>query len=121
MAETSWVRGYNKSESMGGEDKMPTNRVLSPRAEAFESGRNRVTEEGLAELRGKTIAFIDDGRPNADAVLGKLQSLMESKYKTSSVVLAKKSLGLRSNSPMPKAVFDDLVTRVAGALVGIGS
>ena len=100
---------------------MSTNRVLFPRAEAFEGVSNRVMKEGLVDLRGKTIAFIDDGRPNTDVVLGKLQSLMESKYEINSVVLAKKSLGLRSNSPMPKTVFDDLISRGAGALVGLGS
>lgn len=96
--------------------------VLLPRAEAFKGKPSgRITQPGLADLRGKRIAFIDDSRPNADVILAEFQSLMESRYGIHAVVVRKKSLGLRINQPLPKDVFEPLAAEVDAGLVALGS
>jgi hypothetical protein len=96
--------------------------VLLPRAEAFKGGAHgRVIKPGLADLRGKRVAFIDDSRPNANVVLAEYQALLEAKYGISSVVIHKVDLGLRINEPLPKDVFAKLASEVDGGVVALGS
>ena len=95
--------------------------VLLPRAEAKAGSEERVTKPGLAELRGKRVAFIDDSRPNADVVLAAYQALLETKYGIRSVVIHKVDLGLRVNEPLPKDVFEKLANEVDAGVVALGS
>ena len=39
----------------------------------------------LGELKGKTIGFLQNGKPNADILLSRLASLMQKKYGLSQV------------------------------------
>jgi hypothetical protein len=80
-----------------------------------------VTTPGLADLRGKRVAFIDDSRPNADVVLAEYQALLEKKYGISSVVIHKIDLGLHVNEPLPKDVFETLANEVDAGVVALGS
>lgn len=95
--------------------------VLLPRAEAKAGSKERVAKPGLAELRGKRVAFIDDSRPNADVVLAEYQALLETKYGIRSVVIHKVDLGLRVNEPLPKDVFEKLASEVDAGVVALGS
>ncbi len=95
--------------------------VLLPRAEAKAGSQGRVTKPGLAELRGKRVAFVDDSRPNADVVLAEYQALLEKKFGIRSVVIHKIDLGLRINEPLPKDVFDKLANEVDAGVVALGS
>lgn len=95
--------------------------VLLPRAEAKSASAARVAKPGLADLRGKRIAFIDDSRPNADVVLAEYQALLESLYGIRAVVIHKVDLGLRVNEPLPKEVFEKLVAEVDAGVVALGS
>ena len=95
--------------------------VLLPRAEAKARSKRRVATPGLADLRGKRVAFIDDSRPNADVVLAEYQALLEAKYGIRSVVIHKIDLGLRVNEPLPKDVFEKLAKEVDAGVVALGS
>ncbi len=96
--------------------------VLLPRAEAFKGrATGRVATPGLADLRGKTVAFIDDSRPNANVVLAAYQELLESKYGIHAVVVRKNEHGLRVNESLSKELFADLVGRVDAGVVALGS
>jgi hypothetical protein len=95
--------------------------VLLPRAESFKGrSKGRVAKPGLADLRGKRVAFIDDSRPNADVVLAEFQALMEAKYGIQAVVIHKVDLGVRVNEPLPKDVFTKLANEVDAGLVALG-
>ncbi len=98
-----------------------TNRVLTPRAERFEEVGKRVTKEGLADIRGKTVVFVANGRPNSELIMEELQKLTESDYGMKTVSISKISLGLSSNQPLPKGMFEDMVSRVDAAVTGLGS
>ncbi len=96
--------------------------VLLPRAETFKGrSKGRVVKPGLADLRGKRVAFIDDSRPNADVVLAEYQALLETKYGIRSVVIHKVDLGVRVNEPLPKDVFAKLANEVDAGVVALGS
>lgn len=95
--------------------------VLLPRAEARAGAQGRTTKPGLADLRGKRVAFVDDSRPNADVVLAAYQSLLEAKYGIRATVIHKVDLGLRINEPLPKDVFDKLAGEVDAGVVALGS
>ena len=95
--------------------------VLLPRAEAKTGSKGRVVKPGLAELRGKRVAFVDDSRPNADVVLAEYQALLEKNYGIHSVIIHKVDLGLRVNEPLPKDVFEKLANEVDAAVVALGS
>lgn len=95
--------------------------VLLPRAEARAGSQARVAKPGLADLRGKRVAFIDDSRPNADVVLAEYQALLEKMYGIHSVVIHKVDLGLRINEPLPKEVFEKLAAEVDAGVVALGS
>ncbi len=95
--------------------------VLLPRAESWSGSKARVTRPGLADLRGKRVAFIDDSRPNADVVLAEYQALLEKKYEIHAVVIHKVDLGLRINEPLSKDVFEKLANEVDAGVVALGS
>ncbi|MCC6531756.1 MAG: hypothetical protein IT531_04340 [Burkholderiales bacterium] len=95
--------------------------VLLPRAEARGGTGRRTTRPGLADLKGKRVAFIDDSRPNADVVLAAYQALLEQKYGIRATVVHKVDLGLRINEALPKEVFDKIVSEVDAGLVALGS
>ena len=95
--------------------------VLLPRAEARGGSQGRVTKPGLADLKGKRIAFVDDSRPNADVVLAEYQALLEEKYGIRSTVVHKVDLGLRVNEPLPKDFWEKLVGEVDAGIVALGS
>ena len=101
--------------------QQPRGTVLFPRAEIKVGSGARVAKPGVADLRGKRVAFIDDSRPNADVVLAAYQALLETKYGIHPVVLHKVDLGLRINEPLPKDVFEKLVTEVDAGVVALGS
>jgi hypothetical protein len=98
-----------------------TNRVLTPRAEKFEEKGKRVTEEGLSDIRGKTVVFVANGRPNSELIMAELQKLTESDYGMRTLSASKISLGLSSNQALPKAMFEELVGQVDAAVTGLGS
>lgn len=95
--------------------------ILLPRAEPTGQSTGRVAKPGIADLRGKRVAFIDDSRPNADVVLAEYQSLLEAKYGIHSVVVHKVDLGLRVNEPLPKEFFQKLTNEVDAGIVALGS
>jgi len=95
--------------------------VLLPRAESHGGSKGRVAKPGLADLRGKRVAFIDDSRPNANVVLAEYQALLEKKYGIHPVVIHKIDLGLRINEPLPKDVFEKLANEVDAGIVALGS
>ncbi len=96
--------------------------VLLPRAEAFRGmSPDRVTKAGLADLRGKKVAFIDDSRPNADVILAEYRALMEARHGIEAVPVDKRSLGSGVNQPLPADVFERLVQEVDAAVVALGS
>lgn len=95
--------------------------VLLPRAETRGGSQARVAKPGLADLRGKRVAFIDDSRPNADVVLAEYQALLEKMHGIHSTVIHKVDLGLRVNEPLPKEVFEKLAREVDAGVVALGS
>lgn len=101
--------------------RQPRGIVLFPRAEVKGGSKARVTRPGLADLRGKRLAFVDDSRPNADVVLAEYQVLLEKKYGIRSTVIRKVDLGLRVNEPLPKEVFEKLANEVDAGVVALGS
>lgn len=101
--------------------QQPRGIVLFPRAEARGGSQARVARPGLADLRGKRVAFIDDSRPNADVVLAEYQALLEKKYGIRSTVVHKVDLGLRVNEPLPKDAFEKLANEVDAGVVALGS
>ena len=96
--------------------------VLLPRAEGFRGkSQDRITGAGLADLRGKKVAFIDDTRPNADVILAEYRALMEARYGIEAVPVDKMELGSGVNQPLPADVFERLVAEVDAAVVALGS
>lgn len=96
--------------------------VLLPRAEVFRGmSADRVTKGGLANLRGKKVAFIDDSRPNADVILAEYRALMETRHGIEAVPVDKRALGSGVNQPLPAEVFERLVAEVDAAVVALGS
>ena len=95
--------------------------VLLPKAESYGGLIGRVDMPGLADLRGKRVAFIDDGRPNAGVLLAEYEALLVKKYGIRSVVIRKVDLGVRVNQPLPKDIFEKLANEVDAGVVALGS
>ena len=96
--------------------------VLLPRGETFRGmSGDRVTKAGLADLRGKKVAFIDDSRPNADVILAEYRALMQTRHGIEAVPVDKRALGSGVNQPLPAEVFERLVVEVDAAVVALGS
>jgi hypothetical protein len=76
---------------------------------------------GLGDLAGKRVAFIDDGRPNADVILDVYRALLEARHGVRSVVVRKQALGRGVNQPLPEDVFEQLAREVDAGVVAVGS
>jgi hypothetical protein len=46
---------------------------------------------GVGDLNGKTIGFIDNGKPNYDIFLARLMELLNGRFKFAGTILAKKT------------------------------
>jgi len=73
---------------------------------------------GVGDLNGKTIGFIDNGKPNYDIFLARLMELLNQRFKFAGTILARKTekdTGVALNS----ALMDKLVQNSDIILNGI--
>lgn len=69
------------------------------------------------DLSGKVLGVIDDGLPNCDDLLGGVTEELEKHYRLADVVRVVKP---SFSSPLPKGAYDELVSRIDVAIVGVG-
>ncbi len=96
-------------------------KVLSPRSESSEVTRKVAERKDLKNPRGRTIAFVDDGRPNGDFILAKIRERLEKEHDIKSIVVEKQSLGIGSNMPLPKDLFEQLTQNVHAVIMAVAS
>jgi hypothetical protein len=53
--------------------------------------QNIKTSSGVGDLNGKTIGFIDNGKPNYDIFLARLMELFNGRFKFAGTILARKT------------------------------
>lgn len=75
----------------------------------------------LDDLAHKVIAFIDDGRPNANVALASIRQEMVNTFHIRPVVIEQKAFGLGPPDRLPSDVFERLVNEVDAVVVGIAS
>lgn len=69
----------------------------------------------MGELKGKVVAFMQNGKPNADILLSRLADLMQKKYG-----LANALLRAKPRATEPAEFLDELARECHGAVNAIG-
>ncbi len=69
------------------------------------------------DVRGKTLGFLWNSKPNGDILFGRLEELLREKYEISGTIYRRKP---NSSSPATEQVLDELATSVDLAVVGLG-
>jgi len=70
-----------------------------------------------ANLAGKVIGILDNGKAKSDLLLREVESLLRSQAKVTDVVLVRKPSAYR---PAPDEQLDDLARRADAVIAGIG-
>ncbi len=68
------------------------------------------------DLRGKTVGFLWNSKPNGDVLFGRLEDLLREKYEISGVQYRRKPT---SSAPATEAVIDEMAASVDIAVVGL--
>ncbi len=68
------------------------------------------------EIRGKTLGFLWNSKPNGDVLFGRLEELLRQKYEISGVMYRRKPT---SSAPATGQVIDELAAAVDLAVVGL--
>ena len=69
----------------------------------------------LGEVKGKVVAFMQNGKPNADILLGRLAGLMKEKHG-----LAEALLRAKPRATEPAEFIDELAKKCQGVVNAIG-
>ena len=73
--------------------------------------------ERLADLKGKTIGILDNGKSKSDLLLHELQELLRTEAGVANFVWLRKASAYR---PAPDAQLDDLARKIDAVITGIG-
>lgn len=92
-------------------------KLLSP-AGVSPSGKYDVNPR-INELNGKVICIVDNGKPNFDIYVERMEELLRQKYDLSDVIHIKKG-HLGSSNPVPMDRINELAKRCHAVISGIG-
>jgi hypothetical protein len=70
-----------------------------------------------ADIRGLSLGFLWNSKPNGDVLFGRLEELLREKYEISGAVYRRKPT---SSAPATREVLDELGRSVDVAVVGLG-
>jgi hypothetical protein len=85
---------------------------VSPSAKADVASR-------VGSLDGKTICIIDNGKPNFDVYVERIEALLRRKHNLAEVIHIKKG-HLGSSNPTPQNQVDDLAKKCHAVISGLG-
>ena len=69
------------------------------------------------DLRGRTVGFLWNSKPNGDALFSRLEELLREKYE---ITLTSHQRKPTASIPADQSVVDELATSVDAAVVGLG-
>ena len=73
--------------------------------------------ERLSDIRGKSVGFLWNSKPNGDVLFGRLEELLHQKYEITGTSYGRKPT---ASIPASEEVLDQLVTSVDAVVVGLG-
>jgi hypothetical protein len=81
-------------------------------------GRNQVSPRA-GDLNGKTICIVDNGKPNFDIYVERMEQLLRQEYDLAEVIHIKKG-HLGSSTPTPSNRIDELAKICHAVVSGLG-
>ena len=91
-----------------------------PRAEEFVKEKEAKAGVKLSDIRGKRIALVDDGRPNADIALAGLREVLVKDYASEVFIAAKPSSEFMLYGISP-AILDRVASQADAAVIGVAT
>jgi len=88
--------------------------VLNPTAPARELRHSLASRQ--PDLRGGTVGFLWNSKPNGDVLFARLEELLRQKYEITSTVHRRKPT---SSIPATEQVLDELASSVQAVVVGL--
>ncbi|HVN98395.1 MAG TPA: hypothetical protein VMT62_18350 [Syntrophorhabdaceae bacterium] len=92
-------------------------KVLSP-AGVLPASKCQVSSR-IGDLNGKVICIVDNGKPNFDVYVKRVEELLRQKYNLAQVIHVKKG-HLGSSNPTPQDRLDELARTCHAVISGIG-
>jgi hypothetical protein len=80
------------------------------------SDNSKISRQSLAALKGKTVGFIDNAKPNFEYLAEDLGALLVEKYGVAEVVTHRK----RGQHPVGDAIMADLARKCDAIVTGSG-
>ena len=91
--------------------------VLSPEGKAQTSSAKIAAVPRFTSLQGKTIGVLDNSKPNADKLAGRLAELLMERYGVANVITRRK---LTAQQGAPKQYIEELAGQADFVLAGLG-
>ncbi len=91
--------------------------VLSPEGKAKTSAAKIAPVARFTSLEGKVIGVLDNSKPNADKLAGRLAELLIERYGAAKVVTRRK---LTAQQGAPKKYIEELAAQTDFVLAGLG-
>jgi hypothetical protein len=91
--------------------------VLSPEGKTEVKSRPVAVLPRFADLRGKRIGLLDNSKPNADKLAGRLAELLQQRYGAGEIVMRRK---LTAQEGAPQHCLDELAAAADLVLSGLG-
>lgn len=97
-------------------------KLISPRAESWEPGAKVVASQWTGDLEGKTVALIDDARPNADVTVAAIGDQLKQQYGAKLINIDKRPLGVTAPAEaLPRDMVDKLCKEADAVIVALAS
>lgn len=91
--------------------------ILSPEGKARSSASRVPAVPRLRDLNGKVVGFLDNGKPNADALEARFEELLKESYGIAGVIRRRK---LSAQQGAPEACLNELAARADVIISGLG-
>ncbi|MBI2910088.1 MAG: hypothetical protein HYX92_20800 [Chloroflexi bacterium] len=98
-----------------------TVKLVFPRATKYLERPKAEDGRMLTDLREKVVAFVDDGRPNADVALASIRAELVEVFHIRPVQVEHKTFGLEPADHLPADVFKRLLAEADAVVIGIAS
>jgi len=94
--------------------------LVFPKAEEFVKEKEVIVGDELSDIRGKRIALVDNGRPNANIAFSSLRDILEKDY-ACEVFISSPRISGQTLTDLSPDICDHIASQADAAVVGVAT